>query len=92
MRITVSAPSKVILFGEHAAVYSKPALAASLNLRTYMKIHSGEDAGGEVIHVQFPDIKVPFAYTVLAGFNEFGFNELSRFNESIFELKYFFAS
>ena len=30
--------------------------------------------------------------TVLAGFNEFGFNESSRFNESILELKYFFAS
>ena len=33
-----------------------------------------------------------YFYTVLAGFNEFGFNELSRFNESIFEVKYFFAS
>ena len=27
--------------------------------------------------------------TVLAGFNEFGFNESSRFNESIFDLKIF---
>ena len=25
-----------------------------------------------------------------AGFNEFGFNESSRFNESVFDLKYFF--
>ena len=29
--------------------------------------------------------------TVLAGFNEFGFNESSRFNESVFYLKYFFT-
>ena len=27
---------------------------------------------------------------MLAGFNEFGFNESSRFNELIFDLKYFF--
>ena len=30
--------------------------------------------------------------TVLAGFNEFGFNESSRFNELVFDLKKFFTS
>ena len=30
--------------------------------------------------------------TVLAGFNELGFNESYRFNESVFDLKYFFTS
>ena len=29
--------------------------------------------------------------TVLAGFNEFGFNESSRLNELVFDLKYFFC-
>ena len=31
-----------------------------------------------------------FEYTVLAGFNEFGFNESSRFNESVLTSKVFF--
>ena len=36
--IHISAPSKLILHGEHAVVYGKTALAASLDLRTRMKI------------------------------------------------------
>ena len=30
--------------------------------------------------------------TVSARFNEFGFNESSRFNKSVFDFKYFFTS
>ncbi len=33
-RVITSAPSKVILFGEHAVVYGEPAIAVAINLRT----------------------------------------------------------
>ena len=36
--IHISAPSKLILHGEHAVVYGKTAVAASLDLRTRMNI------------------------------------------------------
>jgi mevalonate kinase len=41
--ITTSAPSKIILFGEHAVVYGEPAIAVALNLRTRVKIQRGEE-------------------------------------------------
>lgn len=34
----VSAPGKLILFGEHSVVYGKSALAASINKRTYLSV------------------------------------------------------
>lgn len=54
--VAVSAPSKLILHGEHAVVYGKTALAGSLDLRTRMRINSVSD--DDVIEVDFPDIGV----------------------------------
>src|SRR5665648_49906 len=41
--ITASAPGKTILFGEHAVVYGKPAIAAAVDRRVYVKVEKRDD-------------------------------------------------
>ncbi|KAF9349456.1 Mevalonate kinase [Mortierella sp. NVP85] len=55
-----SAPGKVILFGEHAVVYSKVATAGSLGLRSYTLIQDRTDG---VIEVHLPDVQLSRAWT-----------------------------
>jgi len=50
--LEVSAPSKVILHGEHAVVYGRTAVAAALDLRTRMTLRPHEDK----VVVLFPDL------------------------------------
>ncbi|KAI9594657.1 ribosomal protein S5 domain 2-type protein [Syncephalis fuscata] len=54
----VSAPGKVILFGEHAVVYSKTAIAGSLDLRAYSLVCPHDD---NVLCLQLPDVGVEFS-------------------------------
>ncbi|KAF8977989.1 hypothetical protein BGZ46_006963 [Entomortierella lignicola] len=50
-----SAPGKVILFGEHAVVYSKFATAGSLGLRSYALVQSRTDGA---LEINLPDVEL----------------------------------
>lgn len=53
LHLTVSAPGKVILFGEHSAVYNKKVIATSLSLRTTLTFSQTQQSQG--VSLDFPD-------------------------------------
>ena len=55
MRSAASAPGKVILFGEHAVVYGKPAVAVAINRRTTVTL---EDSGE--MRIDIPSLGISF--------------------------------
>uniref|UniRef100_A0A915E6V1 Mevalonate kinase n=1 Tax=Ditylenchus dipsaci TaxID=166011 RepID=A0A915E6V1_9BILA len=49
----ISAPGKIILFGEHAVVYGRTAIAGSIDLRTYVSLFTSADGR---IYLCLPDL------------------------------------
>ncbi|KAF1958027.1 mevalonate kinase [Byssothecium circinans] len=59
-KFMVSAPGKVILCGEHASVYNKPAIAAAIAPRSYLLVAPSEDP--RAIVLDFRDIGLNHAW------------------------------
>ncbi|KAJ1922794.1 Mevalonate kinase [Coemansia sp. S100] len=57
----VSAPGKVILFGEHAVVYGKAAIAGSLDMRAYALVTPRTDSKARMV---LPDIGVDILFDI----------------------------
>ncbi len=55
MQVIASAPGKAILFGEHAVVYGKPAIAMAIDRRAYVKVSKNPD---KKIHVNIRDLNI----------------------------------
>jgi len=53
--VAVSAPGKLILMGEHGAVYGQPALTAALGLRVRVDLDAG---AGQEVEMDLPDLGV----------------------------------
>jgi mevalonate kinase len=59
----VSAPGKVIVFGEHAVVHGKAAMAAAISLRSYLLVTSLSKSH-RTIHLVFPDIGLDHSWDI----------------------------
>lgn len=59
----VSAPGKVIVFGEHAVVHGKAAMAAAISLRSYLLITSLSKSR-RTITLRFPDISLDHTWDI----------------------------
>ncbi|KAB8337077.1 hypothetical protein FH972_021381 [Carpinus fangiana] len=59
----VSSPGKVIVFGEHAVVHGKAALAAAISLRSYLLVELKPEDDSSVT-LEFPDIRLSRTWSI----------------------------
>ncbi|KDN65811.1 putative mevalonate kinase [Colletotrichum sublineola] len=59
----VSAPGKVIVFGEHAVVHRKAAIAAAISLRSYLLVTSLSKSK-RTVSLRFPDIDLQHTWNI----------------------------
>ncbi|KAK1995846.1 mevalonate kinase [Colletotrichum falcatum] len=59
----VSAPGKVIVFGEHAVVHGKAAIAAAISLRSYLLVTSLSKSR-RTVSLRFPDIDLQHTWNI----------------------------
>ncbi|ORX63334.1 mevalonate kinase [Anaeromyces robustus] len=59
--VITSAPGKVIVFGEHAVVYGKTAIASSLGLKCYSKV---EKTNNDVVHLYLPNLQLEKTFSI----------------------------
>lgn len=71
-KITVSAPGKLMLFGEHAVVYGYPCIVTSVNQRIYVTVEKTET---EELVIEAPDVTVTGYRKPLA---EIGIGEIPK--------------
>lgn len=58
-----SAPGKVIVYGEHAVVYGKAAMAAAISLRSYLLVTTLSKSN-RTITLRFPDINLEHSWEI----------------------------
>ncbi|KAF1942691.1 mevalonate kinase [Clathrospora elynae] len=59
----VSAPGKVIVYGEHAVVHGKAAIAAAISLRSYLHV-SFLSKSSRTVKLRFPDIQMEHTWDI----------------------------
>ncbi|OJD31093.1 mevalonate kinase [Diplodia corticola] len=59
----VSAPGKVIVYGEHAVVHGKAAIAASISLRSYLLV-TFLSKSKRTVSLRFPDIDLAHSWNI----------------------------
>jgi mevalonate kinase len=59
----VSAPGKVIVYGEHAVVHGKAAIAAAISLRSYLHV-SFLSKSNRTVKLRFPDIQMEHTWDI----------------------------
>lgn len=59
----VSAPGKVIVYGEHAVVHGKAAIAAAISLRSYLHV-SFQSKSNRTVRLRFPDIQMEHTWNI----------------------------